>query len=936
MAPVGFATPVLYAIAEPTGSLYGTCFTDVNDGSGNPTNSAGPAWFGNDPDSPPPANGFPAVTGYDLATGLGSPTCTLITQLASATPTVPVPPPPPPSSGASFAGIGPNDTCGMISGAVECWGTNIAGQDGNGTAHPSPGCVTNLTGVVPAVQVVEGSSHSCVLFSDGGVWCWGDNTAGQLGNPTPSSSPTPIVAQSLDAIDMGRPPTQIAAGGNTTCALLSDSTVWCWGSNNQGQLGTGSANAGANLPTLVQSLPPASQVAVSSGGAFVCALLVSGGVDCWGTGYLGNLTLDTNSVPVSTPLTNATSIAVGSSHACAIVAQSAGTPSNKLFCWGDNSESEIGEGDVNTGAFPMQEKTPVVATQVSGCASGCPSPINVTAIALGNKFTCVVIAGGSVKCWGDDTFGQLGNGTQSATPNPNPVAVTGLAGVTQLAAGPGRACALAAGISCWGGAPSATARPAPRPLRRMLRSQGAHDGKDGAVRYGNCGRCRKLLGLQRDLCAEQRRRLAVERCRFAGRRRRPGLRGRLGVTPAELRGRGPRDERLRFVRGELLREPERDRRRIRSDVFERGRRAGRRGRSGDREHAPSGQVRSDRRALSSIRPSLERWCGLDAALRLRQARGLERRQRVERHGRGLRAGLESFGRQQYRPHRRPPFLRLVRDVDLLGGRRRTASHQLPELVGSVCLLHLGWCVPPERGGMGIRRRGRKPAAGIPLGLDGSGNRQSLRDSTRATTRVCPDAAPTSSTSRRSELRPTEAVFGVRWTWRATWKSGTWITTSFLTSPDRARTVRILRQRPAGQSVAAIFSRPEIRCSRRIVTRPCRQLGAVTTEFAALEARSETARASVLRLHGVGENLIFMKPGESCAARPRCCAARPVRDVIARFILGVRDGKRCRGALLARVPERHDAAQRPASSCGCAKAAARESDCDGSRGALHRP
>ena len=369
VAPVGFANPLLYKIAgEP--ALYATCFDDITACFNDPTCSN---------------QAFPAVTGYDLATGLGTPTCALMAQLASPTPLVPVSPnpPPPPVTPSSFAGIGPNDMCGMLSGAVECWGSNSSGQDGHTGSQLTPGCVTGLTGVATAVQVVEGDSHSCVLFSDGGVWCWGDNSVGQLGQTggaTPGSSPTPLDAQALDAVDMGNPPTQIAAGGETTCALLSDGSVWCWGGNVHGQLGTGSSNSGPNPPTQVLPLPKASQVAVSPGGAFACALLASGGVDCWGTGYLGDFNFDTNSTPVSAQgLTNATSITLGTSHACAIVPHSTGN--NTLYCWGDNRESEIGEGDATMGAFPTVETSPVVATQVSG--------VNVIAVAAGDNYTCV-------------------------------------------------------------------------------------------------------------------------------------------------------------------------------------------------------------------------------------------------------------------------------------------------------------------------------------------------------------------------------------------------------------------------------------------------------------------------------------------------------------------------------------------------------------------
>jgi alpha-tubulin suppressor-like RCC1 family protein len=84
-----------------------------------------------------------------------------------------------------------------------------------------------------------------------------------------------------------------------------------------------------------------------------------------------------------------------------------------------------------------------VATQLSG--------VNVIAVAAGSNYTCVLVAGGSVECWGDDFFGELGNGAISTTSNPNPTAISGLTGVTQLAGGTSQACALTgSGIKCWG------------------------------------------------------------------------------------------------------------------------------------------------------------------------------------------------------------------------------------------------------------------------------------------------------------------------------------------------------------------------------------------------------------------------------------------------------------------------------------------------------
>src|SRR5262249_4601782 len=146
VAPVGFANPVLYGIAKsPT--LYAACFNDVADGTKNPPQ---PGALGI---STPP-DGFPTVAGYDLVTGLGSPTCALIDQLASPTPTAPVPPPPPPPPtvvvAPSLIGIGNDDSCGIVDGAVECWGLNQKGEEGSGNTNQALAPVCGLEAVTNA------------------------------------------------------------------------------------------------------------------------------------------------------------------------------------------------------------------------------------------------------------------------------------------------------------------------------------------------------------------------------------------------------------------------------------------------------------------------------------------------------------------------------------------------------------------------------------------------------------------------------------------------------------------------------------------------------------------------------------------------------------------------------------------------------------------
>jgi hypothetical protein len=484
VATVGYLNPVVYPMASTGSSLYSTCFNDVTSGSNAPVPGAywgTTNWHGGAGDANQvafqesaglPAAGFPAVKGYDLATGLGSPTCTLITQLASPTPTVPVPPPAPPSTvPPSFVGVGPSDSCGIVSGALECWGDNNSGEEGNGSTSQqlSPVCgIETLSGDVPMSSVAMGSAHACGVFrEDGDVWCWGDNSFGQLGSLGVDSMGNTL-ASSDTAVSMeGVPPagdivTEISAGGGTTCALMGGQSVWCWGENDQGQLGNGSVGGGANpTPTEVAGLPPAAQVEVSPGGAFVCALLQSGGIDCWGgnvSGNLGDQTLTQSATPQPVDgISNATSIAVGTSHACAVVTAAPGsTPTNQLWCWGDNGAGELGEGSTNSGSIPTRSEIPVIATQVSGCTMGCPPPVEVTAVACGDQFTCVLVPGGKAECWGDNSVGQLGDGMSgSSTSTASPQNVSGLSGVTAIFAGPEQVCAqMASGaLECWGQGP---------------------------------------------------------------------------------------------------------------------------------------------------------------------------------------------------------------------------------------------------------------------------------------------------------------------------------------------------------------------------------------------------------------------------------------------------------------------------------------------------
>ena len=319
-------------------------------------------------------------------------------------------------------------TCAIrCDGSVWCWGNNTWGQLGDGTleARATPVAVRGLDG--PATSIATGYHASCAVGA-GGVRCWGGNAQGQLGDGTRTARPLPVAVAGL-----ARPAVAVVNGGIHACALLDDGSAACWGDNGHGGLGDGTTGARA-APTAVRNL--AAPVAELAAGQYhTCARLRDGSVQCWGfneLGAVGDGTTVDRGVPVTVSLPDAAvAIAATSNHTCAVLT------GGELWCWGYNSDGAVSPTRVN--------QLRPVRVSLGGAA--------VRAVATGQRHTCALLDGGELRCWGMNGTGQLGDG--STVRRVSPVAVAGLDGeAARVSAGVAFTCAgLVDGRTrCWGGA----------------------------------------------------------------------------------------------------------------------------------------------------------------------------------------------------------------------------------------------------------------------------------------------------------------------------------------------------------------------------------------------------------------------------------------------------------------------------------------------------
>jgi alpha-tubulin suppressor-like RCC1 family protein len=292
---------------------------------------------------------------------------------------------------------GGTHSCGVTAdNRAYCWGGNGFGELGIGARdevdHPTP---VPVTGGLTFRQVRAGLASTCGVTLTDRAYCWGDNGEGQVGDgsKTNRSSPVPVAG--------GRSFRRVSPGEFHTCAVTTSNVAFCWGNNASGRLGDGTMT-NRLTPVRVQSGGRLFQQVVA-GYTHSCALGTDGLGYCWGgnfSGQLGDGTTTDRTTPVAIKGGRSLlQISAGAQHNCAV------TTGNAAYCWGSNHYGQIGDGTVG---YSSRRVRP---TAVLGGHA-------FTAVFAGGTHSCGVTTAKVAYCWGDNAFGQLGDGTNTRRTTP--------------------------------------------------------------------------------------------------------------------------------------------------------------------------------------------------------------------------------------------------------------------------------------------------------------------------------------------------------------------------------------------------------------------------------------------------------------------------------------------------------------------------------------
>jgi len=334
---------------------------------------------------------------------------------------------------AGGAGRGSHTCAVTTDGTIYCWGFNGNGQLGDGTRtnRAVPALVQAPAGVT-FQAVSAGGQHTCAVASTGDAYCWGRNEFGRLGDGTAVDRTLPVRVAAPAGVTF----TSVGTGAGFSCGLAAaGGSVYCWGSKFAGELGDHSG-VDQLSPVLVQAPGGVTFAALATGLDHSCGLATSGAVYCWGYNAFGQLG-DNTTVDKPTPVQAGAPAAVtfatveaGYAHTCAV------TSAGAAYCWGGNGNAQLGDNTTVDKLVPTAVQGGVVFAVVSG----------------GGDHTCGVSTSGIGYCWGANGSGQIGDNTTLA--KLAPAVTAGSLSLSVAAAGLNHSCAVAAGASasvyCWG------------------------------------------------------------------------------------------------------------------------------------------------------------------------------------------------------------------------------------------------------------------------------------------------------------------------------------------------------------------------------------------------------------------------------------------------------------------------------------------------------
>lgn len=305
-------------------------------------------------------------------------------------------------------------TCTNIVGGRTCKCPSTHNGDGVG---PS-GCVERVVGIALGVNV------SCAAMATGTAKCWGQNSSGQLGDGTMVDRATPTTVSGITGV------TGVTVGSSHACVVLTDQSVRCWGANFVGQLGNSTMTDSLSA-VAVSGLPKVTQITAVNNHS--CALGLDGTVRCWGANWAGQCGDGSTGAGISTPvvasgISDAVGVSAGGEHTCAL------SKTGGVRCWGYNANGEVGDGTTGTNRL-----LPVTVTGLS----------NVAQVKAGNLKTCARLGDGTLRCWGNNSYGQLGDGTMAD--RSQPVVVSGISNAIEISSGYPTCAVLSDGtVRCWG------------------------------------------------------------------------------------------------------------------------------------------------------------------------------------------------------------------------------------------------------------------------------------------------------------------------------------------------------------------------------------------------------------------------------------------------------------------------------------------------------